>query len=189
MAIREQFISADRFQDLVDAPEYQDRVVELVEGIIIDMPKPKRIHGVVVARLTMKIANHVDANDLGEVTSGDAGFVLERNEYGRDTVRGLDIAFVSKSRELGPPDFSWYELGPDLAVEVISPSNKTSDTHLKVMQLLNAGTRLVWLVHPETRTIEAHTSEGARTLHENETLSGGDVLPGFAIRVGGVFPG
>lgn len=188
MAIREQYISADRFQDLVDAPEYQDRVLELVEGVIIDMPKPKRIHGVVVARLTMKIANHVDANDLGEVASGDPGFVLERNEYGRDTVRGLDIAFLSKSRDLGPPDFTWYELGPDLAVEVISPSNKTSDTHLKVMQLIEAGTRLVWLVYPESRTVVTHSADGAHTLRENDTLSGGDVLPGFELRVGDIFP-
>ena len=189
MAIREQFISADRFQDMVDAPEYQDRVLELVEGVIIEMPRPKRIHGVVVARLTIKIGNHVDQNDLGEVTSGDPGFVLERNEYGRDTVRGLDIAFISKSRDLGPPDFSWYELGPNLAVEVISPSNKTSDTHLKVMQLLNAGTRLVWLVYPETRAVEAHTSDGSVTLREHDTLSGGDVLPGFEIPVSDIFPG
>ena len=55
---------------------------------------------------------------------GDPGFVLERNEYGRDTVRGLDFAFISRERLSTPPDYTWYELGPDLAVEVISPSNK-----------------------------------------------------------------
>ncbi len=188
MAIQEQFISADRFQDLVDAPEYQDRVLELVEGVIIDMPKPKRIHGVVVAELTFRLAAFVKENNLGEVTSGDPGFVLERNSYGRDTVRGLDIAFLSKSRQLAPPDFTWYEMGPDLAVEVISPSNKAGDIHLKVMQLLNAGTRLVWLVYPESRTVTAHTSDGATTLHEDDTLSGGDVLPGFQLRVSDIFP-
>lgn len=189
MAIREQYISADRFQDLVDAPEYQDRVLELVAGVIVEMPKPKRIHGVVLARPTMKIASHVAANDRGEVTSGDPGFVLERNEYGRDTVRGLDIAILSKSRELGPAEFTGYEMGPDLAVEVISPSNKTSDTHLKVMPLLKAGTRLVWLVYPESRTVVSHSTNGAATLHEGDSLSGGGVLPGFELRVGDIFPG
>lgn len=188
MAIQEQFISADCFLELVDAPEYQDHVLELVEGVIIDMPKPKRIHGVVTMRLALKIANFVDAHELGEATVGDPGFVLERNEYGRDTVRGLDIAFISGERLSTPPDYTWYELGPDLAVEVISPSNKTSDTHLKVMQLLNAGARLVWLVHPESRTVVAHTAKGAVTLSETDTLSGGDVLPGFQVRVGDIFP-
>ena len=188
MEIQEQFISAERFQDLVDAPEYQDRVLELVEGRLIEMSKPGRIHGLTVTRLTVRIANHVDAKNLGEVSAGDAGFVLERNPFGRDTVRGLDIAFVSNERAPGELDNSWYESGPDLAVEVISPSNKTADTHLKVQQLLNAGARLVWLVYPETRTVTAHTPAGATTLNENDTLSGGDVLPGFQLPVSDIFP-
>ena len=188
MAIQQQFISADRFQELVDAPEYQDCFLELVEGVIVEMPKPKRIHGVVVAEMAFRITAFVKENDLGEVSSGDPGFVLERNEYGRDTVRGLDIAFVSKSRDLGPPDFTWYELGPDLAVEVISPSNKADDIHFKVTQLLDAGTRLVWLVYPKNRTVVSHTAEGARTLRQDDTLSGGDVLPGFQLRIRDIFP-
>ena len=105
-----------------------------------------------------------------------------------DTARELDIAFLSKSRELGPPDFNWYELGPDLAVEVISPNTRASDIHLKVMQVLGAGTRLIWLVYPETRTVEVHTAEGGTKLHEDDTLSGGDALPGFSMRVGDIFP-
>lgn len=187
METTEQIITADRFFELMEQPEYVDRVIELVEGEFIELSKPTRIHAVVAARLTMKIALHVDDKDLGEVSSGDGGFVLERNDYGRDTVRGFDIAYVSKSRVPDPPDFSWYEIGPDLAVEVISPGNMAGDTHLKVMQLFNAGTRLVWLVYPESRTVVAHTAEGAVTLTETDTLSGGDVLPGFELRVSEIF--
>ena len=187
MAIQEQFINAERFLDLVDQPQYEDRVLELVEGIIVEMPKPSRIHGLTVTRLAVRIAIHVEAKELGEVTTGDAGFVLERSSLGRDTVRGLDIAYVSKARVPDPPDFTWYEFGPDLAVEVISPNNKAGDIHLKVTQLLNAGACLVWLVYPETRTVVAHTAEGAITLHENDILSGGAVLPGFALRVDDIF--
>ena len=179
MEVKDRIITVERFYELMEQPEYLDRVIELVEGELIEMSKPTRIHGVVASWLTMKIASHVYENDLGEVSSGDAGFVLERNANGRDTVRGLDISFVSKSRVTDPPDFSWYEFGPDLAVEVISPSNKASDIHLKVAQLLNAGTRLVWLVHPATRTVEVHTPSGATTFREDDALSGGDVLPGF----------
>ena len=188
MALKEQFISADRFQDLVDAPEYQDSVLELVDGVIVEMSKPKRIHGVVTMRLALKIASFVDARDLGEVSVGETGIVLERNAYGRDTVRGLDIAFFNSNRLSTPPDYTWYEAGPDLAVEVISPNNKAGDTHLKVMQFLSKGTRLVWLVHPDSRTVVAHTVDGATTLREDDTLDGGDALPGFQIRVGDIFP-
>ena len=160
-----------------------------MEGVIVDMPKPKRIHGVVVAELTFRLTGYVKENNLGEVTSGDPGFVLERTDYGRDTVRGLDIAFISLDRLSTPPDDNWYELGPDLAVEVISPSNKAVDLHLKVTQLLNAGARLVWLVYPQNRTVVAHTAERAVTLTESDSLTGGDVLPGFELRVGEIFPG
>ena len=188
MAIQEQLITAERFLDLVDQPQYEDRALELVEGAIVEMSKPTWKHGVITMRLAVKIANHVDANELGEVTAADTGFVLARNSFGRDTVRGLDIAFVSKSRAPEPLEFTWYEMGPDLAVEVISPNNRAGDIHLKVMQLLNAGTRLVWLVYPESRTVVVHTASGATTLYENDTLSGGDVLPGFELRVGDIFP-
>lgn len=188
MEVKERNITAERFLDLVDQPQYDDHVLELVEGVIVETSKRSRIHGVVTLRLALKIASFVDAHELGEATVGDPGFVLERNEYGRDTVRGLDIAFISSERLSAPPDFTWYEIGPDLAVEVISPNSKTSDTHLKVMQLLKAGTRLVWLVYPESRTVVTQTAEGAITLHADDTLSGGDVLPGFELRVGDIFP-
>ncbi|MCY3778687.1 MAG: Uma2 family endonuclease [Chloroflexi bacterium] len=175
MEVSERIITAERFFELMEQPEYLDRVIELVEGELIETSKPTRIHGIVAARLTMKIASHVDEKDLGEVSSGDAGFILEHDAGGRDTVRGLDIAFVSNSRIPDPPDFTWYEIGPDLAVEVISPNNNAGDIRLKVMQLLNAGTRLIWLVYPESRTVTAYTPDGARTFHEDDTLSGGDV--------------
>ena len=188
MVIQEQLITVDRFQDLVDAPEYQDRVIELVEGALVEKPKPTAGHGEIISWLNIQIGGFVIKNDLGRICSGDAGFVLERNPAGRDTIRGLDFAFIDKARAPGPLEFAWYELGPDLAVEVISPNNKAGDTHLKVMQLLNAGTRLVWLVYPESRTVVVHTADGATTLREDDSLDGGDVLPGFELRVGEVFP-
>ena len=188
MAIQEQFITAENFLDLVEHPHYQDYVLELVEGAIIEMSKPTAGHGEVISWLNIRIGSYIIQNDLGRICSGDAGFVLERNPDGRDTVRGLDFAFIDKAKASGPLDFTWYEMGPDLAVEVISPNNKASDIHLKVMQLLNAGTRLIWVIYPESRTVVTHTASGANTLSETDTLSGADVLPGFEIRVGDIFP-
>ena len=125
---------------------------------------------------------------LGIVTSAETGFILERNPDGRDTVRALDIAFLSSSRvPVVLPDHL-VDVAPDLAVEVISPSNRVTDMHRKIRQLLAAGTALVWIVHPETRTVEVHTRSGAVTLEEGDTLSGGDVLPGFEIPVSEIFP-
>ena len=188
MAIQEQTITAEGFLELVEQPQYEDRVLELVEGAIVEMSKPTAGHGEMISWLNIRIGSYVIENDLGRICSGDAGFLLERNPDGRDTVRGLDFAFIEKAKAPGPLEFTWYETGPDLAVEVISPNNRAGDIHLKVMQLLNAGTRLIWLIYPESRTIVAHTAAGANTLNENDTLSGGDVLPGFELRVGDIFP-
>ena len=187
MAIQEQFLSADRFLDLIEQPEYQDRVLELVHGALLDFPLFSILHGVITARLALCVGTFVERNALGE-SSIRAGFVLERNLDRGDTVRILDFAFVGAAMACSTLYDSLYEGGPDLAIEVISPNNKAGDTHLKVMQLLNAGTRLIWLVYPETRSVVVQTAAGATTLSETDSLSGGDVLPGFEIRVSDIFP-
>ena len=188
MLAEKQYISAEEFLELVDQPQYQDRRLELVEGEIVEMSLPGGEHGVITMRLSVKIANHVDANDLGWVTAAETGFALARNPAGRATVRGLDIAFISKAKAPNPLPRGWIEIPPDLAVEVISPGNSADDIHKKVRELLKAGTPLIWIVYAETRTVVVHTSASAVTYEESDTLSGGDVLPGFEVRVRDIFP-
>ena len=188
MPTEKQYVSAEEFLELVYRPEYQDRQLELVEGEIVEMSKPTGEHGEITGWLYMKIASYVYENDLGRAVVGDTGFVLARNPGGRATVRGLDIAFISKAKAPKPLARGWVEIPPDLAVEVISPGNSAGDIHKKVRELLRAGAALVWLVYAETRTVVAHTAAGAVTYEESDTLSGGDVLPGFEVRVGDIFP-
>ena len=182
------YISAERFFELAGNPEYDDRSIELVEGEIIEMSKAGGLHGQITMLLSLKIANYVVDRKLGIVTSAETGFILERNPDGRDTVRALDIAFLSIARVPAVLPDHLVDVAPDLAVEVISPSNKATDMHRKIRQLLAAGTSLVWIVHPETRTVEVHTRSGASTLEEGDKLSGGDVLPGFELPVREIFP-
>lgn len=188
MVMERQYISADGFLKIVGSPEYGDRIVELVNGEIFEMPLPNGQHGEVLAILTIRIGQYILENDLGRVATGDAGFVLERNPDGRDTVRGTDLAFISKSKAPAPLPNTLLEYAPDLAVEVISPSNEAADIRLKIRQLLDAGTALVWIVYPDLRIVDVHTREGATTLNAADTLSGGDVLPGFEVRVREIFP-
>lgn len=188
MVMERQVISAEGFLKIVGSPEYGDRIVELVEGEIVEMPLPNGEHGEVLAILTVKIGHYVLEKDLGRVTTGDAGFILERNPDGRDTVRGMDLAFISKSKAPAPLPNTFLEYAPDLAVEVISPSNDATDIHRKIRQLLAAGTTLVWIVYPSTRTVDVHSQSGATTLEGDDRLSGGDVLPGLEIPVREIFP-
>lgn len=186
MVLEKQLISAEMFLDYVD--QIDDRLVELVEGVIVDMSRPGWEHGEILMLVAARIFQHAREHDLGRVAVGDTGFILERREDGKDTVRGLDLAFINKAKASEHVSSGWTSVAPDLAVEVISPSNEAASIRLKVLQLLNAGTSSVWVIYPDSRIVDVYSASGAKTLHENDTLSGGDVLPGFQMRVGDIFP-
>ena len=184
----EAYISADEFWDMSNSPEYADTNCELVEGRIVEMSRPGAVHGFVTARLGVKLGIHVERYGLGAIFSNDVGFVLRRNPIGSDTVRGIDVAFVSSARLPHPIPIGWIEGPPDLAVEVLSPGNLASDINLKTRQLLDAGAQAVWIVDPATRSVQIHSPQGFTVLREGDGLSGGDILPGFSIKVADIFP-
>ena len=188
MVMERQVISADGFLKILGGAEYRDRIVELVDGEIVEMPLPNGEHGEILSLLAASVVKHVYDNKLGRVATGDAGFVLARNLDGRDTVRGVDLAFISKSKSPAPLPNTLLEFAPDLAVEVISPSNDAADIRLKIRQLFDAGTALVWIVYPELRIVDVHTRDGVATMNAADTLNGSDVLPGFEILVRDIFP-
>ncbi len=188
MLVERQYISAESFLEIVDSPEYADRIVELVEGEIVEMSKPSGLHGQITMRLGAKLFYYAEENGLGIVTAAETGFILERNPDGRDTVRALDIAFLSSARVPAVLPDQLMDVAPDLAVEVISPSNDAADIRMKIRQLLDAGTAIVWTVYPDLRIVDVHARAGAATLEGDDALSGGDVLPGFEIPVREIFP-
>lgn len=188
MLLERQYISANDFLLIAEDPAYSDRLIELVEGEIIEMPLPNGEHGEVLAILTIRIGHYVLERGLGRITTGDTGFVLARNPDGRDTVRGIDLAFISAATSPAPLPRALLDFAPDLAVEVISPGNKAADIHHKIRQLLAAGTKLVWIVYPDTQTVTVHRASGTITLEVGDTLSGGDVLPGFEMPLRALFP-
>jgi Uma2 family endonuclease len=159
---------------------------ELVRGILVTMPPPGNIHGYQTMRLGWRLAQHVESNDLGVVYAAETGFKLASNP---DTVRGVDIAFVSKRRVEEVGDVAGYWPGaPDLAVEVISPSDTYTEVEEKVAEYLQAGAKAVWVVNPRRRTITLyHSLSDITILTEHDTLEGGDLLPGFRCRVSEVF--
>ncbi len=187
MIVEQQFISADDFFEIVQQPEYADRIVELIEGEIVDMPFPNPIHAAILGTLSAEMIMYVKKRKLGRVLVGDAPFVLEQNPEGRDTVRGLDIAFISSERLPEALPRKPLLVAPDLAVEIISPSNKAEDIEKKIEQLLEAGTTLIWIVYPDLQSIAVHTPDGTFKLKESDMLTGGDVLAGFEIPVSEVF--
>ena len=164
--------------ELLAMPEDGFHRYELVKGELIAMAPAGGEHGAIGSRTDRRIGIFVEQNDLGEVFNADTGFIVES---GPDTVRAPDVSFVRKERipADGIPK-GFIPLAPDLAIEVISPSDSYTEVAEKVAQLLEAGTQLVVLIDPRTRTIALHHQSGAiNRLAEADTLTFGDVLPGF----------
>jgi Uma2 family endonuclease len=159
---------------------------ELVRGVLHLVTPSLLEHGSVVMRVSAALAQHVYSYGLGELFGESTGFLLERDP---DTVLCPDVAFVA-SRRL-PPDGlgrSFPELAPDLAVEVLSKSNRPREVRAKVAYYLRLGVRCVWVVDPPKRVVRIHTTDGAeRLVGEDGILDGGEVLPGFRCPVASLF--
>ncbi len=167
--------------DLYTLPD-DGRSHELQQGLLLAEPLPGARHGRVLSAIDWALSKLVREHTLGVVLSGDTGFILARSP---DTVRGPDVAFVSRERFESVGDIPTAFPGPpDLAVEVLSPSDRPGDVHAKVADYLAAGTLLVWIIDPATLRVTVYPPLLThRVLGAADTLDGGDVIPGFAVRV------
>ncbi len=181
MAIQERLYTVE---DLWEISHKEDsKRFELDEGEIIAMSPAGDKHSAVVGELFRLIANYVVEHDLGDVSAPETGFILKPN-----TVRAPDVGFLAKER-LTPMTGQYYPIAPDLAVEVVSPSDTRRRIHRKVSQYLHAGTRTVWVVYPDDHLIDIYRPDGSLTTlsQEGDVLDGGDALPGFMVTLREVF--
>lgn len=159
---------------------------ELVEGELKVMTPSSPRHGRIANTMAFLLTQYVRQHNLGVVYAAETGFQLREDP---DTVRAADAAFVAKGRvpPEGEPEGYWA-IAPDLVVEVVSPSDSASAVQSKVADWLRAGCRLVWVIYPDTQTVTEYRSQTeVRMLTADQTLEGGDVLPGFACDVGEIF--
>ncbi len=156
---------------------------EIDEGELVIMPPAGFEHGKVGSTVTILIGQFVRSHGLGQVLTCDTGFRLRRDP---ETLRAPDVAFISNERIAliaDPKKFS--EVPPDLAVEVLSPSNSQVDMGRKVEQYLAAGVRSVWVLEPDKRTLTYHRPEEAPiVLDDSEGVIEDPCLPGFRCRLG-----
>jgi Uma2 family endonuclease len=159
---------------------------ELVKGELRRMSPAGGEHGAVVFNFSLLLGQHLKVNDLGQGFGAETGFKIASDP---DTVRAADIAFVRRERipETGIPKNFW-KLAPDLAVEVVSPGDASSEVNEKVEDWLEAGTRAVWIVDPRRRVVSVYRSMTDVTrLSEDDELEGGEVVPGFRCKVSEIF--
>jgi len=164
---------------------------ELVGGVLVRMPFSGHQASNIAVRLIVRLGAYVEDHELGEVTGADGGFRPDP-AHPRDTELAPDVAFVRADRlpSRTSPDYTRaLRLAPDLAVEVVSPSQSRRDLAVKARLYLSFGTRLVWVVLPKQRQVDVFRlgSNEPSTLGVDDTLDGEDVVPGFSYPVAALF--
>jgi Uma2 family endonuclease len=172
-------MTVEEFMNIDDDDRYRH---ELIKGELLTMPSPKPLHGRVVANLSFLLLQYARPKRLGDIHA-ESGYHLEHDP---DTVLGPDVSFVSAER-VDRTDEHYYEGPPDLAVEVLSPSDRKGYVERKLAIYLERGARSVWLVDPRRRTVEVVSSlDNRRLLHEDDELVD-DTVPGFRVKVSEIF--
>ena len=159
---------------------------DLIDGRVVRMAAAGRRHGRIALDLGRSVADFVAEHGLGEAYASETGFILQRNP---DVVLAPDVSFVRNERLTAELDEDGFlPLAPDLAVEVISPSNRAGKIRIKVGHYLAAGVPLLWLIYPRRRQVAVHRGDGTvEILDETGVLDGGEVLPGFRLPVSSLF--
>jgi len=163
-----------------------DAPYELWEGVLKEVPPANPRSSEIGVLLTIRIGQFVLAQRLGHMTGSDGGYILGENPH---TVVSPDFGFVRKERL--PDGFSargFCPTSPDLAVEVISPTDRKADIAQKQGLYAKAGVPLVWWVDPEQKTVTVYRlGQNPEVVEAAGALDGGDVLPGFTLELGTIF--
>ena len=158
---------------------------ELDQGELIEMTKPRyEPHNRMVRIIDRALLSYLAKNPIGEVLTSDNLFVL-----GPTIKRSPDLSFLTTERMRRIEPGKDIEGAPDLAIEVLSPSDTAEAMRRKMKQYFAAGASVVWLVYPESREVEVWESASgpARVLGGDEALSGDALLPGFSLAVASLF--
>jgi Uma2 family endonuclease len=182
--------SAEEYACLPEEPGWH---TELTDGRVVRMPQVKdHAHGWIIDNFSRRLSPYVHDHELGRLTYSQEGYDISRPGAEGETVWAPDLGFVStehlpivrEARSQG----KYARLAPDLAVEVVSPSEGRTYVTEKVQRWLSAGTRLLWVIWPQSQTVEVwQADEPMQTLRASDRLDGLDVVPGFTMPVAALF--
>ncbi|MBX9579500.1 MAG: Uma2 family endonuclease [Gemmataceae bacterium] len=172
-------------RDVLRIRRREGRLFELVDGTLVEKPMSADASLVAVTLVQVFALHFGAANKLGVFLGAD-GFLRISTRY----VRAPDVSFIRRDQLPGGkfPRQPIPALAPDLAVEVLSPTNTPAEMARKRKEYFDSGVRLVWVIDPKARTAGVYTSpDDVTALGPADTLTGGDVLPGFAVKVADLF--
>jgi Uma2 family endonuclease len=170
-------LTADDLARLTPEPGYR---YELFRGTVRRMAAEGARHGAIGFEVGRRLGNHVVERGLGRLFTSDTRFFIERDP---DVIAMPDVAFVREERiPPGETPEGYVPVVPDLAVGVVSPTDRWVDVEEKVALYLDNGVPLVWLFVPRLRVVRVYAAgKPVEELGEDEVLNGGDVVPGFGL--------
>ena len=182
MATTERLVTA---YELLEMPDDGFRY-ELVRGELRKMPPAGQQHGGIAGHVAIHLGAHIKTTGLGKLYIAETGFILESDP---DHVRAPDVAFVLQERVGEVSETQGFFPGPpDVAIEVISPSDRYTEVNEKVADYLAAGTLAVVVVDARLRTVRVHLPPSVTVeLTEADTLEIDDVVPGWSMAVREMF--
>ncbi len=177
----QQATTAAEFEAWALLPENAERRLELVAGEVVSVVS-NNYASAVAARILIRLGAYVEARELGYITGADGGYRVGEDRY------IPDVAYISKGRQPQPSQEAYNPQPPDLAVEVLSPTDDLHVLRRKVTNYLAVGVT-VWLVLPEERAVEVYVpGQPVQQLGAKDTLRGGELLPDFDLPVEDIFP-
>jgi len=156
---------------------------ELVEGELLSMPPPHFLHSDIVAVILKSLIIFLDKAGIGTAFA-ESGFLLRETP---PTVRQPDLCVLTKERLAARPREGYFRGAPDVAIEVLSPSDGADDLHLKIRQYLAAGAKAVVVVSPRAREVWIYRAEGSPLALRDGSVELPDVLPGWALPLAEIF--
>lgn len=180
--VQTQRTTLEDFERYIAQPGNENRLFEYIEGEIVEVVT-NSYSSEVAANILIQVGAYVQKRKLGRITGEAGGYQVGQYRY------LPDVGFISKARQPEPSHETFNPNAPDLAVEVLSPTDRPKIVRAKIINYLNAGT-VVWLVDPVEKEVEVYVpGRDIQTLRLDDTLDGGDVLPGFRLAVQAIFPG
>ncbi len=156
---------------------------EMSAGELITMPPVKLLHTLIAQNIQELLQFHL--KQIGRARAlMEAGYILESIPL---TIRQPDVSVLSYDRIRGTGVESYCEGAPELAIEVVSPSDSAEDLELKAQQYLQAGAIEVWIVYPRTKTVHIFDIGGVKVLKHSDVLTCSALLPGLSVKVSEFF--
>jgi len=177
------FVTAD---ELFALPMGMGKRYELVAGELRVMSPAGWEHGGIVANIAALLGSYIRTQKIGRAFGAETGFLLSRDP---DTVRAPDFAFVANEHlPKTKPTEAFWPGAPDLAAEVLSPGDTSSEVDEKIEAWLKAGCAAVWIVNPKLQSVVIyHSVRNGQLVSAGNILVGDPVLPGFSCNVDEIF--